>query len=284
MLKMKQGGNIKNHSGFTIVETLIVLAVSAGLFLVAALYIGGKQAKTEFQVGVRDIQTRLQQAINDTASGYYPHNDKFTCTVPTVATENLGLKKTGGSPPKGSNDDCIFIGKVLYFNKDTLYIYSLAGARTVGDKEVKTAKDAHATAIAESDDNSINPPDATEVYKLPSGFELVGVSHTSAAPSPMTTSGVAILSSLADFSSSATGLQQFTLGAISGVPTPPLTQKIIANTINAEITTSPSYATLQQVKFCLNNGATDKSALITIGGEGSIVVRADIKTTGPLCG
>lgn len=276
---MKKGGHTKNHSGFTIVETLIVLAVTGGLFLVAALYIGGKQAKTEFQVGVRDVQTRLQQVVNETASGYYPSSPVITCTLVPPWGDNLRITNSGGAE-QGERDKCIFMGKVMVINDDTLYVYSLAGARQKDNEDVTNMVDARATVIAKSDINK-GISNAPDVYKLPYGFELVRASQNGASPVPATVYGVAILSSLANFSDS-TGSQQFGLGAISGSFTVPINQVTIADVINNEVGAGTPYNPLKQVDFCIHNGG-DKSALIIVGGDGSLTVRTEIKN-GLSCG
>ena len=50
--RMNRGGRNTSIQGFTIVETLIVLAVTSALFFAATLYINGQQNRTDFQVGI----------------------------------------------------------------------------------------------------------------------------------------------------------------------------------------------------------------------------------------
>jgi prepilin-type N-terminal cleavage/methylation domain-containing protein len=72
---MATGGN--QQQGFTIVETLIVLAVSAALLLVGMLFVSGRQNKTEFLVAINGEKQQMEQLINETANGFYPHSQDF---------------------------------------------------------------------------------------------------------------------------------------------------------------------------------------------------------------
>lgn len=50
----------KSPLGYTVVEVMIVLAVSGIMFLVAANFINGKQQKTSFANGVNEMASRIQ--------------------------------------------------------------------------------------------------------------------------------------------------------------------------------------------------------------------------------
>lgn len=66
---MKQ---IKNQNGYTITETLIVLAVTGMLFLTTTLLIQGQVEKNRYQDSMRQAQQTLQAAVKDTENGYFP--------------------------------------------------------------------------------------------------------------------------------------------------------------------------------------------------------------------
>ncbi|HPD98789.1 MAG TPA: type II secretion system protein [Candidatus Saccharibacteria bacterium] len=63
---------IKKQTGYTILETLIVLTVTGVLFTTTALLIQGQVEKTRYQDSMRQIQQTVQQAIKDTENGYFP--------------------------------------------------------------------------------------------------------------------------------------------------------------------------------------------------------------------
>jgi len=101
-----------SRAGFTIVETLIVLAVTAALFIAAASLVSGRQNKTQFMTAINSLQQQLQQAINETSSGYYPNNNTFTCSGGAL---NSPPTFTSTAAAQGTNNGCIFLGKIIQF-------------------------------------------------------------------------------------------------------------------------------------------------------------------------
>jgi len=124
------GGRNKQPLGYTIVEVMIVLAVSGVMLLIASQFINGKQAKTSFTQGVNDIAARLQQTINDVADGQYSDVSIDCQAVPGGLQLNPGTGDT-----QGRQSGCVFMGKMYYFyNNGTptpqnYEIFSLVGAR-----------------------------------------------------------------------------------------------------------------------------------------------------------
>lgn len=271
--------------GFTIVEVLIVLAVTGAMFVWAALLISGRQAKTEFQVGIRDVQTKLQQSINEVKSGYYPFNTGFRCDA--SGTAPLDIDTGGIGFGQGEHNQCTFIGKTVAISNDTMYVYSMAGARlNATGGEVQSPLQSNATVIGPATGpppvNS-SAPDLTTTMKLPSGITLVGAGQNGALnPTPIY--AVAILSSFNSIVTSTTassGMQTFALYGfdMSNFPANP-SKGQIANAINEET----SYPPLQNVKFCLKSGTTDESVIITIGdisAQGTSV--SSVYRNGPSC-
>lgn len=244
--------------GFTVVETLIVLAVTSSLFVISATLISGKQNKTDFQIGSRAMQQQLQQIINETASGYYPNNG-FTCNV-TPTTVSI---VTGGSPTLGQNSNCIFGGKVVVFSsaaRDSYAVYSLAGRRIAiaSGGDVKNAKEAQLTAIS----NSVN------TVKIPNSLQFVSgdVQDVHPASSSWDTSKfvVAFLPTFAqsDAGSGLAGSQQIEVHRLNTWTD----ANVIASINNEASASNPNiypFAT-NGVLLCLQSGGTDQSALYTI--------------------
>src|SRR5690242_5295921 len=103
--------------GFTIVETLIVLAVTGALFLVAVLAVGGKQNETEFQQGINDANSSVQQLINQVQSGNYQAANNLSCDG---GTGSVQITASGSSTnSEGTSHDCVFEGKVVQFYNGT---------------------------------------------------------------------------------------------------------------------------------------------------------------------
>src|SRR5688572_13139275 len=95
------------QGGFTVIEVIIVLAISGALFVSAAIMISGRQNQTAFDQSVQQIHSQIQQALNEVSAGYYPNNTDFQCTAlvsgspPTISS---------GSASQGTNSGCIFLG------------------------------------------------------------------------------------------------------------------------------------------------------------------------------
>lgn len=122
------GGKNKQPLGYTIIEVMIVLAVSGLMFVIAATFINGKQEKTAFTAGVNEMASRLQDTIEQVVDGRFS-DIPLTCAV---GSSNLSFT-SAGSPNQGLNQDCIFLGKMLHFSEggnDNHYeTFTLAGSR-----------------------------------------------------------------------------------------------------------------------------------------------------------
>lgn len=138
----------KQTRGYTIVEVLIVLAVSSFMFLIAANFISGKQAKSAFNSGVNDFAAQVQQIRDSVYAGHYT-DLPINCQA-TVAGLNIsGIGSTG----QGTNKDCVFLGKVVHLASDHdrshFETFSIIGRRTkylTGDP-ITTLADASPTAV-----------------------------------------------------------------------------------------------------------------------------------------
>lgn len=124
------GGKNKHLSlGYTIVEVMIVLAVSGLMFVIAANFINGKQQKTAFQQGVNEMASRIQAMIEQVSDGQYS-DIPFTCSASSTPLQI----SASATQKQGTNSGCVFIGKFLQFynqnNPSSYATFSLAAART----------------------------------------------------------------------------------------------------------------------------------------------------------
>ncbi len=129
--------------GFTIVESMIFLAVSGGMLLMASLMISGQQAKTQFNQSVRNFESRLLDLANDISTGYYVRNGDFSCSSGSTAAD-IVILGVGPSAELGESNSCILVGQVVQLDIDTsdVTIYPLAGKkRTTSLGQVKEVKD-----------------------------------------------------------------------------------------------------------------------------------------------
>jgi prepilin-type N-terminal cleavage/methylation domain-containing protein len=134
----------KTPAGYTILEIMIVLAVSGLMFLIAANFINGKQERTQFPGAVNSLATTIQKTVKDVVNGKYADiNLKCTVTAgspPVVSVTQSPTYTTTNNPSndlQGTNNGCIFLGKVMQFqekvaNQDVqseFAIYPIAAAQ-----------------------------------------------------------------------------------------------------------------------------------------------------------
>jgi prepilin-type N-terminal cleavage/methylation domain-containing protein len=126
---MLGGQNKKMPLGYTIVEVIIVLAISGMMFLIAANFINGKQEHTAFVQGTNDMVNQLQKIVDDVTDGHYS-DIPLHCTNSSGAI-SISQDATG---KQGATQDCVFLGKMISFEGDaqpTAYqLFSLAALRS----------------------------------------------------------------------------------------------------------------------------------------------------------
>jgi prepilin-type N-terminal cleavage/methylation domain-containing protein len=247
--------------GFTIVETLIVLAVTGMLFAAAVILISGRQNKTEFSTGSRQLQSSFQRVIDDIANGYYPSNGSLKCQ------NNAGLPdfKTASVP----TSDCMFLGKAIQFkvhntDPEAFNIYSVIGVRLNSSNE-------SVTTIQEAKPKVIDTTGLFETETLPYGMTTGWVK----SDDDSLIGAVGFLSSIGyiDSSGNAQGPSQ----QVDVYP-------ILGTHLNDDPTTAVGIIDNNQVapngleravpvkgngaRICVDSGGTDQHAIYTIGGQG----------------
>jgi type II secretory pathway pseudopilin PulG len=184
---MVMSGGTKWGAGYTIVEIMIVVAVTGVLFLVAYATISGKQNQAQFTQSVREFQSNMIDIMNDVSSGYYPTSSAAGGGVQCSLSGGPGSRvhftnNTGGT--QGANLDCTFIGKVLQFNRtqDKFNVITVVGTR-VDSTGAENTDIASAHPVAGIDDTtSVN---LSETQQLKGGLRVVDVITTDTnVPSP----------------------------------------------------------------------------------------------------
>jgi prepilin-type N-terminal cleavage/methylation domain-containing protein len=252
--------------GFTIVEVLIVLAITAVMFLGAVLLISGKQNQTEFDQAIHEVQTEIQQTIGDVSNGYFPNANNFTCT----AGASGPLIAAGTGSGQGTNSGCTFIGKVIQFgvsgtNPEQYAVYSVAGLQQDSSgNDVTTLSAAVPTVIAPSTANPSVPNDSilTALENGLTTYQAKTISNGSKI------GAVAFISSLAPTSITQPGAQHVNLIPIAG-STLGMNGITAANTINSALQGSPTMNPSGGAQICFVSATTNQSGLITIGGNDS---------------
>jgi prepilin-type N-terminal cleavage/methylation domain-containing protein len=122
-----KGGKNKQPLGYTIIEVMIVLAVSGLMFVIAASFINGKQQQASFKSGINQLASQIQDVIEQVTDGKYSD-------IPINCVNNAGtLNLPKGAQQQGTNQDCVFVGKFMHFDvggiQNKYEIFSLANLR-----------------------------------------------------------------------------------------------------------------------------------------------------------
>ncbi len=265
---------------------MIVLAISGLLFISAVILIGGKQNQTAFDQAIREIQSQIQQAINDVGSGFYPNLGNTQCSGAGSVVTITNSAGTG----QGANAGCVFLGKALQFqvagtDPEQFNIFSVAGLQNgaSGGGDSTSLTEANPKAIAPS---TAEPalPNSTEVHALENGLTTYKMWYNNGgADKPI--GMVAFTQSLAPVTAGTSSSQQVNVVPIDdGNNLSALGKSSVngADAIDLSLKNSPVNPT-NGVFICFVSGGTNQSGLITIGNNGrQLSVKLDIKS-GTVC-
>jgi type II secretory pathway pseudopilin PulG len=109
-----------NKHGFTIIEVVLFLAITALLGFIAIIGLGPRFRNVRFSESMRDLETNIQkELINSRAVNSRPN---LRCTL--TVTGPLDISATGSLDNPGEAEDCVLNGRLLVFNPDnTSYQY-----------------------------------------------------------------------------------------------------------------------------------------------------------------
>ncbi|HVA10791.1 MAG TPA: prepilin-type N-terminal cleavage/methylation domain-containing protein [Candidatus Dormibacteraeota bacterium] len=191
--------------GYTIIEVMIVLAVSGVMFLIAANFISGKQESTSFPQGVNELASNLQNTIAQVNNGQYS-DISFSCTfaygASQVSINANGQQTTTNSisgDTQGTNPTCIFLGKVVHFAENDGHAgdiatqqyetFSLAGGRLDGNGQPITADTANPSTPLDNDAPTVIA-ELTGQSAVPQHLNVIGMHLEPTASEPTTYGGV----------------------------------------------------------------------------------------------
>jgi hypothetical protein len=257
------------------------------LLVSAMILISGKQNQTAFDQSIRQIQSQIQQHINEVSTGYYSNQGNIRCN----GVSNVVALSAGGGTEQGANAGCVFLGKVMQFQVGTsspeqFNVFSVAGLQKNSGAEVTSLGLAKPKAIAPS---AVEPglPDATETQTLQNGLKVVKMWYNNGAGDRQI-GEVGFMTSFVQFASNGTlasGSQQVDVIPIDdGNVNSKLgqTKTAAVTAINSNTATSPANPS-SGVFICIASGTTNQSGLITIGNKNrQLSVKLDIKN-GTVC-
>lgn len=120
--------------GFTIVEVLIALAVSAAILAGGITAFSGRQTETQFNQAIFDAQSKFQNYFNQVSNKLVPGYQDYKCDdtggVPGNPRPRLTASASGDET---TNNACIYLGQAIEFQKGgtTLYSYPVFGLKII---------------------------------------------------------------------------------------------------------------------------------------------------------
>lgn len=290
---------MRNRGGFTIVESLLALGVTAVLFVAVIGTISGRQSKIQFSQGMRDLSSSISDVLNDVATGYFPTISGLTCVAGSDnAAPQLGYDASIGDTT-GTRKDCVFAGKVIQIGTESSasagFIYSMTGRRLTyngaSSSDVASFLELKPVVVDSKNTDNVAGPgisniDATVGLTLPYGIRIVR--------SDGSDGGRAIGAFYKNFrgvslnGQSSSGVTSVAIANVASATAGPssMTQ---ANIISAaDDTTSLNSRFLSgssTIVLCFKSDATNKTATITIGDgiQGSLRLDYEVDLSGVLC-
>lgn len=253
----------QERAGFTVVEVMIVLAVTGLLFVSAATLISGKQNQAAFEQGMQQLQSQMEQVINDVAAGFYPNLNNFSCK-----RSGSNLTISGTVAAQGTNGDCLFLGKTVRFGSgvtgstspEQFATFSLTGLRAdASGNQIMTLANAVATVI----------PTSTTTTQLEGGLTTAGMWYNNNKANKI--SALAFVSTLGQVNGSGvlTGTQQVNIIPITNTTLTQTTTTTISRTQTVLRSAAAIVNPSGGVEICFASGGTNQSGLITIGNNGT---------------
>ncbi len=174
-------------------EVLIFIAVSAMMFIIAVVAIGGRQNDVQFDQAARDFESEISNLVSDVRVGYYNRPAGFSCT--TLGTTDLApvISYDSSEEPanvQGQTGDCILVGKALVMGdsgvlsasgeegSDIIRVVDLAGVRLTS-----SAQSTPAETISEIKPRPLIDNFADEnIYRNRYGLRVTGTYRLSSSP------------------------------------------------------------------------------------------------------
>ena len=119
----------QKKAGFTVVETLIVLAVSGVLFISVAALISGQLNRFRTRDAVFNLESSVRDVLNDVATGYYPEiGQKVTCN------------DIIGGEDRGQSTQCVLAGKQIEFTTNEMKITPVVASKSLSNTPTTTSQ------------------------------------------------------------------------------------------------------------------------------------------------
>lgn len=236
-----KGGVTAN--GYTIVELLIFLAVSSVLAVAVITSFNGRQGRSTFTDGMRNIQSKLDDTVNDVETGY-TSQDSFGCEY-----SGSSITFSAGGTGIGTNSTCAFMGKIAVLtDREKIDFYSVFGRSFITDIE-DLPQDYSEAALA-----AVATP---ESFGLPNGIELIRTTGGGVGGDP---DAVGVYVDLSQYAGDGTG----------GTGEHSASQSSILFAADSYSDAGSLTKANSEVVLCFQSGTSNQFATLTIGGTGGL--------------
>lgn len=149
---------IKKESGFTVIETMLFLAVSGMLVTVILVGSGVAIGQQRYRDSVNSLKSHLQQQYSETVNVTNDRGSNWTCNDGAAVSEVEGV----GGVPRGTSN-CVILGRFVTIDATGT---KLSAANVIGMRQ--PGADEQASDLAELKENytlRVSPvtPETTEV-------------------------------------------------------------------------------------------------------------------------
>ncbi|MEI9914126.1 MAG: hypothetical protein WDN66_04065 [Candidatus Saccharibacteria bacterium] len=275
----------KTRAGFTIVETMIFLAVSGLMFILAIGAMSGKQQQTEFQTSVGTLKSDLNQALSNVADGNFQNqvNGQYIDCSASASGLAVSLGSSFNVDP-----GCSAIGEIIGFGtnpagQQNFYLIPVFGC-TYTACNTALPNPTFTTNFTDAKTQTYISGNYSDYQStiLPFGL-TVDSSNTN-------TSAIGIFSftSFADsegsaLSSGSSHVELFPIDSYSPTATPTSIATYVSGgritncgTNTVCISGNRTAINPTTLQICVDSGTSDsKSALFSIGGAGNITAVSD---------
>lgn len=124
-----------SQGGFTIIETMIYLAIAGITFAASIGFLTQRQRSNQFNQSVRELESSINDISNNTSTGVYPFIDGVECQLDPMG-EIQFVAKSGAKP--GENNVCMFVGTAVQLVSSDIsgpdsdyYVHTLVGKKNI---------------------------------------------------------------------------------------------------------------------------------------------------------
>lgn len=291
-----KGGKNRQLLGYTIIEVMIVLAVSGLIFLMAISFISGKQEHSSFVAGVDQMASEIQDTIQQVGSGEYS-DIPINCTPGNGVVPDISPTFSGTPSPtqgQGTNSGCVFVGKFIHFwtasGPSSYEVFTLAGNRLIGGTTNPAASISDVAPVPVYPTDPYNAEyDLTTQDTIPENLKIdttgsiqgITVDDSSGGVHPGVF-GFGFMESLGSIATGGddsgtylSGGQTIDLIYAPTLTTPSLTEPLAEDDLTPPSGTAMAYAS--SVTICLTDGT--QYATINIGGNSSPTTAENLNVT-----